>query len=38
VKLRASDVCVNASLRRPLRSAQADADVLEASLAFEVAP
>jgi uncharacterized GH25 family protein len=38
VKLRASDVCVSASLRRPLRSAQADADVLEASLAFEVAP
>jgi hypothetical protein len=37
VKVRASDVeCVSATLRRPLRSAQADADVLEASLAFEV--
>jgi hypothetical protein len=37
VKVRASDVeCVSATLRRPLRSAQSDADVLEASLAFEV--
>ena len=37
VKVRAREIeCVSASLRRPLRSAQADADVLEASLAFEV--
>ena len=38
VKIRASDVeCVSASLRRPLSTAQADLDVLEASLTFEVA-
>ncbi|MGC4121487.1 MAG: DUF4198 domain-containing protein [Myxococcales bacterium] len=38
VKLRAAELeCVSATLRRPLKSADADQLVLEASLAFEVA-